>query len=523
MYPIKFIHTADLHLGKRLYNISQRYDDYFRAFRWILNKAVEESVDFILICGDLIDSEQKINSATIRDIITSIQSFHSKSKNKLNRKIPIVCIEGNHETPFFSDHTWLKLLADLDLIIMLSGRYVYDKNNSLTFEEYSQNDRSGGKIQIKNANIYGLSFFGSSTPELFPLIEHEIKKEEGKFNILMMHFGVSGEDKRKVGASDLSKPLMKLHNSVDYLALGHFHTQYVLTEEDPWIFNPGSLEVNEITEYEADHGALLVQISSEKNNFNYKPLLCENGNTNDLYSIPNRRFFSLSSIDIGEINSFEEAQEYIIDRLKKYGVPLKSNHATSKENLDVPILYFSIVGMIRYSQLEVDLSKLRERIFNTFDILGLMLHNRVFSLMEGDIQLEEELTIDEIERELILATIESEEPYRPYKEKIVDFILDLKGDLRDKPDYNLIKSNADKWFELNTDLYNQFLKIIEIQRKQKAQIKPKKIKKKKKRKIKEVVVEEEWEDSDFDKAFEFGDLLDGDSKDSLIDDGDLDL
>jgi len=29
MKPVKFVHIADLHLGKRQYNLYERYNDYF--------------------------------------------------------------------------------------------------------------------------------------------------------------------------------------------------------------------------------------------------------------------------------------------------------------------------------------------------------------------------------------------------------------------------------------------------------------------------------------------------------------
>ena len=45
MASTKFIHIADVHLGKRMYNNAERYNDNFRVFIWILNKAIIEKVD----------------------------------------------------------------------------------------------------------------------------------------------------------------------------------------------------------------------------------------------------------------------------------------------------------------------------------------------------------------------------------------------------------------------------------------------------------------------------------------------
>jgi DNA repair exonuclease SbcCD nuclease subunit len=338
----------------------------------------------------------------------------------------------------------------------------------------------------------------------------------------MMHFGISGKDKRKSGHADFSKPLMKLHDSIDYLALGHFHSQYTLPTKDPWVFNPGSLEVNEITEFYSEHGAFLVEIySNKKNDFKVKSLLCQNGTSDDPLSIPNRRFISEPSINISRANSFEEAQELVIDRIKRLGVPLKSNQTMSKDNLDLPVLFVSIEGEVSYSQLEIDFSKLREKISYTFDILGAKIKNQITSQMEGNIRLDEDLSVDQIERALFQATIETENIFEPHKEKIVDLILKLKGELSDKPNYNVIKSNFNTWSVLNSELFQKIIKeIVEREKKLEKQAKPKKKKleakpeKKRKKEFEEAGAEAG--EFDFEKAFDFDALLNDKNVDDVL-------
>ena len=63
------MHLADLHLGKRQYNIEERYNDYFRAFKWILSEAIQQNLDFILVSGDLIDSDQGISPSVLRILL----------------------------------------------------------------------------------------------------------------------------------------------------------------------------------------------------------------------------------------------------------------------------------------------------------------------------------------------------------------------------------------------------------------------------------------------------------------------
>ena len=53
---IRFIHTADIHLGKTYRTSpgeSERYQDFFSTLSGIVASAIREKVDFVLIAGDL--------------------------------------------------------------------------------------------------------------------------------------------------------------------------------------------------------------------------------------------------------------------------------------------------------------------------------------------------------------------------------------------------------------------------------------------------------------------------------------
>ena len=51
---VKFAHLSDCHLGCWRQEELQRLN--FESFQKIINKSIEEKVDFILIAGDLFDS-----------------------------------------------------------------------------------------------------------------------------------------------------------------------------------------------------------------------------------------------------------------------------------------------------------------------------------------------------------------------------------------------------------------------------------------------------------------------------------
>ena len=53
---IRFIHASDIHLGSHQYENSSRSDDYIFALKEILQVALDYSVDFVLLGGDVFNS-----------------------------------------------------------------------------------------------------------------------------------------------------------------------------------------------------------------------------------------------------------------------------------------------------------------------------------------------------------------------------------------------------------------------------------------------------------------------------------
>ena len=69
----KFLHTADIHLGKT-YRTSadeaERYEDFFRMLGCIVSDAIAEQFDFVLIAGDLFHTGQILPRTFARTIET---------------------------------------------------------------------------------------------------------------------------------------------------------------------------------------------------------------------------------------------------------------------------------------------------------------------------------------------------------------------------------------------------------------------------------------------------------------------
>lgn len=98
MKQVKFIHAADLHLDSPFkgmeMNVPQSVwermkQSTFESFERIVDKAIQERVDFVLLAGDLYDAETRSLRA---------QVFVREQMKRLSQyDIPVFIIHGNHD------------------------------------------------------------------------------------------------------------------------------------------------------------------------------------------------------------------------------------------------------------------------------------------------------------------------------------------------------------------------------------------------------------------------------------------
>ncbi|MFX0141439.1 MAG: exonuclease SbcCD subunit D, partial [Candidatus Hodarchaeota archaeon] len=235
---VRFIHASDIHLGAAQYRNDSRANDFIRAFQEILELAIEHHVDFILLGGDVFTSLEML-PGKLTKIVNILRDF----KDFTNGNTLIIAIEGNHDIRKFSrgvrferrGQSWLKLLNSLGLIILLDADL--DVPPEKIFQQYNFDTRKGGKIQIKNVVIYGTHYLGEKPISYLSKIRKAIVKNGGLFNILLQHFGIEGQIENVPGIN--MKDIQHLKHRVNYLALGHFHKQFIL---ENWVYNPGSAE-----------------------------------------------------------------------------------------------------------------------------------------------------------------------------------------------------------------------------------------------------------------------------------------
>lgn len=225
---MNFIHTADLHLGYRQYDLDERLRDFGRAFMEIARYSIEHKAGFMLIAGDLFNS-RNINAPTY------YQAHHILSLLR-EAGIPCVAIEGNHDHAYIKDGmSWLEALESQGLL-----RLIRPGPAGELMKNY---------VDIDGARIFGLRYAGASTSRVIPDMAREIAAINAvnppRYTILMMHTGIEGQAIGHIIGETTYEDISKLKGVVDYLALGHYHNAYTL---DGWLYNPGSPETCSIAE-----------------------------------------------------------------------------------------------------------------------------------------------------------------------------------------------------------------------------------------------------------------------------------
>lgn len=231
---IKFIHTADIHLDSPLRGIEVHEDAPVeeirgatrRAFDNLIDLAVEEDVDFILIAGDLYDGDWK-------DYNTGL-FFAARMGRLAKAGIRVFIVSGNHDAA--SQITRTMPLPD---------------NVTL----FSSRNPQSVKFDDMGIVIHGQSYAVRAVTE--NLVAQYPQRHSDYFNIGMLHTSLTGREGHEDYAPCTLDELKS--KGYDYWALGHVHRREIVSQ-DPWIVFPGNLQGRHIRETGAK-GATLVTVA----------------------------------------------------------------------------------------------------------------------------------------------------------------------------------------------------------------------------------------------------------------------
>jgi DNA repair exonuclease SbcCD nuclease subunit len=352
---IKFIHASDIHLGCTQYQNEDRADDFINAFKQVLYLGIKNSVDFIILAGDVFTSIDILPEKLLQ-IIRLIEKFHAKT----NKAIPIIAIEGNHDLRRYSHglkterkQSWLTLMNHLGLIILLGVGEYGESKQQLEFQEYNHKSKRGNMMKIKFTNIFGTSYKGEKPESHIRTLYKSIDKKADEFNILIQHFGIEGQMKNVPGLN--LYVVNKLKNRVDYLALGHFHLQYTI---GGWIYNPGSTEAACSVDSLFNRGVFLVEVFK---NFN------EISKRVKSIKLLNRKILWKEICLPFQFKEKNKFFEYLLSQLTQYLKDLRKEQLPTIYQL--PLLYLKIIGLKPVKTCKITKKDIRKLICNNFSIL----------------------------------------------------------------------------------------------------------------------------------------------------------
>ena len=235
----RFLHIADVHLGRHAHTSPERDADYFDALASVVTYARNEKVDALLIAGDLFD-EQEPSAGTLRRAMETLRPLRDAA-------IDVIAIEGNHDRRKRGESTGaLDLLESEGYLKLL--RPVLEEGK-LSLPDWKINGGGALYHPIEGACLAGLGFIPHTIEEYYAQAASLLPEDD--VVILLAHvMTVRGGDALEYGCIAF-EDLAPLAARVSYLAIGHRHTRRGMDgETDGWVFNPGSLEYVNSLDYQ---------------------------------------------------------------------------------------------------------------------------------------------------------------------------------------------------------------------------------------------------------------------------------
>jgi DNA repair protein SbcD/Mre11 len=214
MTSIRFFHVADLHLDSPFKGITSMpehqlktlRDSTFNAFQTLIQSAVHEKPDFLLIVGDIYDGEDRSLRAQ--------HKFQQGMEELNNHQIPVFICHGNH------DH--------------LGGKWTRFQLPSNVHVFQKKTEQVHIRIQQQDVYISGFSYKERHVKESMISSYSEANNNDA-IHIGMLHGSLAGDKTHDVYAPFTKDELIS--KNYDYWALGHIHKRQVLHMEPPIVYS----------------------------------------------------------------------------------------------------------------------------------------------------------------------------------------------------------------------------------------------------------------------------------------------
>lgn len=246
-----FLHAADLHLGAPFHGLrhsSEIWADRLSqalslAYRRLVDVAIERSVDFVVLAGDIFDTTHP----SYREYL----DFQQGLRHLAEAGIPVYLCTGNHD-PYES---WRREFAQLP-----ENTHLF----SAVGPSYYCYERAGEPLAV----LAGRGFYTQSWPAgenvIAGISRNDAQRALGKtapFAIGVIHTGLNIDTRTAPVA-----PTALKQAGMDYWALGHVHQPQIIDDaEDPHIVYSGNIQGCAIDET-GPRGAMLVTLRESSPN-----------------------------------------------------------------------------------------------------------------------------------------------------------------------------------------------------------------------------------------------------------------
>lgn len=236
MSTFRFIHAADIHLDRALKGLPSDEEipaDVLgatrTAFTRLIDLAIDERVDFLVLAGDLYDTDWQ-DFSTGHFFLREMARLHRES-------IPVYLIHGNHDAV---QEMTRKLTPPPNV-------HVFDARKPQTFP-----------IERLGVALHGQSYQEAATTA--NLAANYPAPVPNAFNIGVLHTALTGREGHLPYAPCSEAELAA--RGYAYWALGHVHSHAVIAT-DPYIVFCGNLQGLHVNEMGA-RGAVLVEVEDGK-------------------------------------------------------------------------------------------------------------------------------------------------------------------------------------------------------------------------------------------------------------------
>jgi DNA repair exonuclease SbcCD nuclease subunit len=252
----KFAHMSDIHIGAfRQPELKRLLLDAFDA---AVDRCIQEGVAFIVMAGDIFDSN-------IPDL-SSVRRAAAKMKEAVDAGIRVYAVYGSHDfSPNYSS-----------IVDVLNGAGVFIKAESLSISdghallEFVQ-DPSGPKL----CGISGRKL--SIDREIYSTLNREeLERTEG-FKIFVFHAAIDELKPSSLEAME-AMPVSHLPSGFNYYAGGHVHSHIVSSlPGHPNIAFPGPLFATDYSEllqlaHGSERGFFIVDFEDDVSNVEFVPI-----------------------------------------------------------------------------------------------------------------------------------------------------------------------------------------------------------------------------------------------------------